>query len=218
MTTSGTITVAERLSDIVGRRATGLQTAYRRDDSSAVANLAILRRGVSQRPGQDARLIGLTIAGVYPDPRGLSDKPMPAEHAAHAALTLFALHQQSHRDASMHRPGYSFGRSARLLGRRTGARDAVRTRFTAVATATSWDEILHHARGLIQQFRAHSIPLDYGRFARDLFELRSPEGAERVRLAWGRDFYRVRHPADDEDAAAAPAEDDEETDDDLEQV
>lgn len=208
MTTSDTTTLAERLSDLVARRATALQTAYRHDVSAAVADLAILRRGVSQRPGQDARLIGLTISGLYLETRGLPDEPTDAEHAVYAALTLFALHQQSHRDRSMHQTGYSFGRSARLLGRRTGARDAVRARFTAVATATSWDETLHHARGLVQQFRAQAVPLDYGRFARDLYFLRSPEGAERVRLVWGRDFYRVRHPEDDGDAAVTASEDD----------
>lgn len=214
MTKTDNRTLGERLSKMVARRANLLQKAYQHNDSAAVADLAILRRGVSQRPGQDARLIGLTISGLYPETRGLPDEPTDAEHAAYAALTLFALHQQSHRDGSMHQADYSFGRSARLLGRRSGARDAVRARFTAVATATSWDETLHHSRGLVQQFRAHSVPLDYGRFARDLYFLQSPEGAERVRLAWGRDFYRVRHPEDDGDAAGASDEDDvDETDD-----
>lgn len=215
MTTSDTVPVGDRLSDLVARRAAALQRAYQRDDSAAVANLAILRRGVSLRPGQDARLIGLTITGLYSETRGLPDEPTDAEHAAYAAITLFALHQQSHRDRSMHQAGYSFGRSARLLGRRSGARDAVRARFTAVATATSWEETLHHARGLVQQFRAHSVPLDYGRFARDLYSLRWPEGADRVRLAWGRDFYRVRHKEDDGDAAAASDEDDADEIDDV---
>lgn len=190
-------TPVDRLRDLVARRATGLQTAYQRDDSTAVASLALLRRGVGQRPGQDFRLIPLTIAGVHENTRTLPDEPTDEEHAAYTALTLFAAHQQSQRNASMHRPGYSFGRSARLLGRRSGARDAVRARFTAIGTASTWDETVHHARGVIQQLRAFDIPLDYGRFAGDLYLLRKTSSAERVRLAWGRDFYRVRHPEDD---------------------
>ncbi len=201
------MTPIERLRSLVSRRATGLQTAYRHDDSAAVASLALLRRGVGQQPGHDFRLIPLTIAGVHPDTSRLSDKPTDEEHAAFAALTLFAVHQQSQRNASMHRPGYSFGRSVRLLGRHSGARDAVRARFTAIGTASSWDETAHHARGIIQQLRTYDIPLDYGRFAVDLYLLRKPSTADRVRLAWGRDSYRVHHPADDGEVAVAPDDD-----------
>ncbi|WP_169566317.1 type I-E CRISPR-associated protein Cse2/CasB [Microbacterium luticocti] len=195
------MSLGERLATHVSRRASDLQARYRRDDSDAVATLAILRRGVSVPVGTDPRLVGLTIAGLYDgltQPR--RDEPTEAERAAYAAITLFAVHQQSHRDAAMHRRDYSFGRSARLLGRRSGARDAVRTRFTALATATSWDETMHHARGLIQQLRAHSIPLDYGQFARDLYNLQFPGAADRVRLVWGRHFYREHSPDDESDA------------------
>ncbi|GAB3597962.1 type I-E CRISPR-associated protein Cse2/CasB [Microbacterium tumbae] len=207
MNTASTETLTDRLRRLVAGRASKLQTDYRNNLSSAVADLAILRRGVGRRPGEDAELLGKTVAGLHRETKGLPDEPTNAEHAAHAALTLFALHQQSHREASMHRKDYSFGRSARLLGRRIHAQDAVRARFTAVATATSWDELVHHARGLIQQFRAQGIPLDYGRFAVDLYRLQFPDSAERVRLRWGRDYYRVLHPEDDGEAEAAPTDD-----------
>lgn len=195
--------ISVRLRDHVADRASKLQTDYRQDRSAAVADLARLRRGIGQQPGEDIALIGLTIAGLYSDPRGLRDGATDAERAAFAALTLFALHQQSHRNASMHRKGYSFGRSARLLGRHTQAQDAVRARFSAVATATSWDEGVRHARGLIQQFRAHDIPLDYGQFAVDLYRLLHRDFADSVRLAWGRDFYRVRNAEDDGEPAVS---------------
>ncbi len=191
-------TLGERIAEHVGRRASDLQARYRRDDADAVATLAVLRRGVSVPLGRDARLVSLTIAGLYEHPESIrDDEPTAAEHAVYAALTLFAVHQQSHRDAAMHRRDYSFGRSARLLGRHSGARDAVRARFTALATATNWDETVHHARGLIQQMRAHSIPLDYGQFARDLYGLQFAGGADRVRLVWGRHFYREDGPNDE---------------------
>ncbi|ALJ18534.1 type I-E CRISPR-associated protein Cse2/CasB [Microbacterium sp. No. 7] len=194
-----TETPVERLERIVAARTSRLQKEYQGNVSTAVAALALLRRGINQGPGADARILGHTVADVEPAPEKLrGDHPTHAEIAAHAAMTLFALHQQSQRTASMHRVGYSFGRSARLLGRHTGNPDAVRARFTAVATATSWEERLHHARGLIQQLRANGIPLDYGRFARDLYYLQFPSGADSVRLAWGRDFYRVRNADDPE--------------------
>lgn len=205
MTTETKTTLRDRLAEHVSSKAVALQTAYRKDDAAAVANLARLRRGIAQPPGRDARLVGLTLAGLYDNPGSLPDETQDAEYAAYTALTLFALHQQSHRDAGMHRTGFSFGRSARLLGRHSGARDAVRARFTAVATASTWDELVHHARGIIQQLRSYGIALDYGEFAADLLDLRSPESADRVRLVWGRHFYRVRHAEDD--ATGADAED-----------
>lgn len=194
-----TETSAERLERVVAARASRLQKEYQSNVAVAVAALALLRRGINQAPGGDGRILKYTVAGVEPAPELLRDEgPTRAEIAAHAAMTLFALHQQSQRTSSMHHADYPFGRSARLLGRHSGNPNAVRARFTAVATATSWEERLHHARGLIQQLRAHSIPLNYGRFARDLYYLQFPSRADSVRLAWGRDFYRVRSADDPE--------------------
>lgn len=211
MTVDATKTsLGERLADHVALRASRLQERYLANEPDAVAELAILRRGVSQEPGRDARLVGLTMAGLYEHPEHLPDEVQDAERAAYAALTLFAVHQQSHRGERMHRRGYSFGRSTRLLGRESRGhestgRDAVRARFTALATATTWDEAVRHARGLIQQLRARGIPLDYGQFARDLLALRSPTGADGVRLVWGRHFYREHHAEDDRDQAGTPS-------------
>lgn len=202
MTATNTRSDVDRMADHVGRTASRLQREYRDDRASAVADLAILRRGVSQGPGADVRVTALTIGDLYADSTHLPDEPSSAERAAHAALTLFAVHQQSRRDRAMHQSGYSLGRSLRLLGKNVGegGRDAVRRRFTALATAETPDEALHHARGLIQQLRAANIPLDYAQFARDLYWLQRG-GGDRVRRTWGLDFYRVRHPDDDADAS-----------------
>jgi CRISPR system Cascade subunit CasB len=212
----------QRLQRFVAYQASELQAAYRKDASDAVAVLAKLRRGVGKAPTDDVTIFGLVIEpflprrpraaasesaeregtpSLYASYKDLPDEPTDVERSAFAALTLFALHQQSKRDEGMHRQHYSFGRSSRLLGRSTNAPDAVRTRFSALATATTWDETVHHARGLIQQFRQHTVHLDYGQFARDLLELRSAATADAVRARWGRDFYRIRHPKDDDGPA-----------------
>lgn len=211
-----TETLPSRLQRLVGQRAATLAGAYRANVSSAVAALALLRRGVGERPGSDPRIIALTVADVYESPERLPDRPLEAETAAHAAMTLFGVHQQSHRDASMHRNDYGLGRSTRLLLKRTRSADElfgpVHRRFTALATATTFAEATHHARGLVQQLRAESIPLDYGRFARDLYFLQfSGERADGVRLAWGRQFYRETDPTErSEPGPDAPASTDEE--------
>lgn len=182
------------LGAFVARRASQLQNEYLENRASAVAVLAKLRHGVALPLGANIELIGLTTAGLERDDQSLPDAPTPRERAAYAALTLFALHQQAHRSRRMHREGYSMGRSARLLGKHSHAEEAVRRRFNELGTATEWNEIVHHARGLVTQFRAFDIPLDYGRLARDLLSLQSAESALHVRNAWGRDFYRTNSP------------------------
>ncbi|MDR6867120.1 CRISPR system Cascade subunit CasB [Microbacterium resistens] len=207
---------ADRTADFVAARVSALQAQYQKNVASAVSALARLRRGIGREPGADLELLGLALQlppsqkdqadSLYDllDLRG--DEIAPEERAAFDAITLFALHQQSRRDAPMHRRGYSFGRSSRLLG----TDDAVRRRFTALGTASTREETLRHARGLIQQFRQKRIPLDYGAFARDLLDLHGPF-ADRVRARWGRDYFRVHHPDDDaadtDDATTTTPED-----------
>ena len=72
---------------------------------------------------------------------------------------------------------------------------AVQRRFNAFATAKEMPECLHHLRGLVQLLRSKGIGLDYVELAGDLYEFQTPEGAAKVRLRWGQDFYRTaRYP------------------------
>jgi CRISPR system Cascade subunit CasB len=177
----------------VNARVTQLQDGYLQHRPAAVAALAQLRRGVGKPVGAIAELWQLTLEGVPLPPR-YGDQATANERAAHTALTLYALHQQS-RNEPMHRPGQSIGAAARILAQRSSSAEATRRRFEALGTATTLEEVSHHARGLISQFRALGIPLDYGLFADQLVGLLYPASADRVRLSWGRDFYR---PAADE--------------------
>ncbi|NYE95731.1 CRISPR system Cascade subunit CasB [Psychromicrobium silvestre] len=184
-----------RLKRVVRARVEELQEGYLRDRSSAVAALAQLRHGVAKPIGDDPLLIGLTVADLYEEGDNVRSEPSYAEKAAYAAITLYAVHQQSKRDPSkrdprMHQAGNSFGRSAGLLWIRPGDEKAVRRRFEALATASTLEGSLHHARGLIQQFRSKDIPLDYVKFAEDLYWLQT-SAANRVRRRWGIDFYRA---------------------------
>lgn len=172
----------------VNARVTQLQNGYLKRRPAAVAALAQLRRGVGKPVGAIAELWQLTLEGVPLPPR-YGDQATTNERAAHTALTLYALHQQS-RSEPMHRPGQSIGAAARILARRSPSSEATRRRFEALGTATTFEEVSHHARGLISQFRTLGIPLDYGQFADQLVGLLHPASADRVRLSWGRDFYR----------------------------
>jgi CRISPR system Cascade subunit CasB len=184
------------LGRLVSNRVEDLQNRYlnARRSPAAAATLAHLRRGLGKAPGEVPEIWDITLESI-PRP-GHGDVPSPQEHAAHAALTLYALHQQS-RTTPMHTRGRSLGMAVRALARSqdaTGDADrekAVRRRFDAVATATSFSETTHHLRGLISQLRAADIALDYGRLADDLERLQRPGGPKAVRLQWGRDYHRL---------------------------
>lgn len=174
--------------EFVGRRVKNLQRGYLAEERAAVAALARLRRGVGKPPGDLADLWELTLADELAR-NWEHDSASPEETAAYTALTFYALHQQS-RGEGMHRPGHGFGRALRGLVDAGASEGAVRRRFKAVGTADTPAELVHHTRGFITQFRAHSIPLDYAVFADQLVRVHNG-GLARVRLAWGREFeYR----------------------------
>jgi CRISPR system Cascade subunit CasB len=175
------------LYDFIDKLAAGLQNGYLDDQPYAVAALARLRRALTAEPGANPEVWAETLQGM-PHKYAGHDKATTHERAAHAALCLYAVHQQG-RGERMHVHGTSLGRAASRLGRDNRNEAAVHRRFQALATAINVDETLHHTRGLITQLRAASIPLDYGLLAVDLDRLQHPSGEDRVRLRWGRDYY-----------------------------
>jgi CRISPR system Cascade subunit CasB len=200
-----------RLGKALDWRLNRLQEEYLRGSASARADLARLRRGLGKPTGSVPEIWELTIAAV---PTSLltdsdGDEPSVPEHAAHAVFTLFAAHLQS-MPVAAHVSETSFGTAVRHLTRLEGrSEEAVARRFMAVATAQSIDEVLVHIRGLVTQLRSAKKGFDYARLADDLSDLRTPGRAQRVRLAWGRDFYRTQHStepdlADDEPERQTP--------------
>lgn len=178
-----------RLGQYTASKIAGLQAAHLAGSPQARAILAMLRRGVNKALGSDIELVGLTVAGL--EPVTAEDTPTAREQAAYTAVTLYALHQQGI-STRAHTAGPSFGVALGKVRRAAHTSDpAVRRRFTALGTATSWDEIRYHCRSLIPLLRENGAQLDYGRFAEDLYKLQSPETALRVRLAWGRDFEYI---------------------------
>jgi CRISPR system Cascade subunit CasB len=168
-----------------------------RQTSGTTAALARLRANVGRPPGQDPDIWGLTLEGITPEAR--QDDSSPEEWAAHVALTLFAVHQQSV-DAPMHHRGIGFGRAVAMLdGRHPHVGDGispVRRRFNAVVTSWSVEELAHHVRGLVGQMRSERIGFDYAAFADDLLEFQRPGGADVVRRRWGRQLHRLDHAAE----------------------
>jgi CRISPR system Cascade subunit CasB len=162
-----------------------------RDNPWSRAMLAKLRRGAGKPPGAVPEVWEITLSEMPEQWRSYRGNPSYQENAVHTALTLYALHRQG-KDKSVSAKKVSLGgAAAQLIDDQRGNEDTVRRRFNIVATAVEFNELAYHARGLIQLLRAKDISLDYSRFAQDLLEYQRTGGAERVRLRWGEDFYRV---------------------------
>lgn len=197
MTTEVTLTQA--LENAVGSTVAALQRGHLDRNPAAAAALARLRRAAPSAPGSTPDVWAWTIQPLADSPRatallGRTDTPSAFEHAAHVAVTLYAVHQQG-RPTEMHRrQAGSVGRAVAAMQRADqragGDGAAIARRFSALATASGWSETVHHLRSLITQLRGEGIALDYGRLAVDLARLPDPGRSKQVRLAWGRDLYR----------------------------
>ncbi len=181
----------EVVRSFVARTIHDLQGGVLANRSEKVAALARLRRAVGKPPGSVFEVLPYTT-GADLAPGNAPDEPTAAETAAHLAMTLYAVHQQG-QAMPMHRTGpkYGLGRAVRRLvpDAEVPERHPVLRRFQALGTSTTLDELAHHARGLVQQLRGQSLPLDYGLLAGQFWRWQRPGGPQRVRLVWGRDFH-----------------------------
>jgi CRISPR system Cascade subunit CasB len=180
-----------RLGRALDGRIERLQRDYLRGAPAARADLARLRRGLGKPAGSVPEIWALTVGAVPDSLSWHGDEPSWAEQAAHTALTLYALHQQS-ATTPAHLPGVSLGTAVgRLRFSAQRSEEAVTRRFMAAATAGSITEVQTHLRGLVTLLRTENRGLDYAALAEDLARLVAPGAAGAVRLAWGRAFYRT---------------------------
>ncbi len=204
--------IREVIARIVGRHVSTLQRDYRQDRPSAVAALAQLRRGAGKLPEDVPDLLGMAeIEQLYQELPGLErweSEAGRAERAQFLALTLFAQHQQSHRNASMHRQGVELGEAVRQLMKPGEIDERIRRRFVRVGAATGPDVLAVRLREVVALLRDRTIPLDYGLLAHRLYQAQTPGGMTEVRQRWGRSFHAYR-PATGDKAAddAAPGDD-----------
>jgi CRISPR system Cascade subunit CasB len=118
-----------------------------------------------------------------------------AEEAAHIALTLWAVHQQSQHTQRMHvRYGLELGAAVRRLMPGTDVDEPIRKRFVRAATATSPAILAQRLRDIVVLLRREAIALDYAVLADQLYQWQRPTGAEQVRSAWGRSFHAHSRP------------------------
>lgn len=183
---------ATRTAEFVHKTITAIQEQYVGSSpptSYARAALARLRRGIGKPVGALPDLMEFVVDTEAPQPH--SDQATRSEIAAYTALTLYGLHQQS-QSRRMHDSRTPFARAVGAMRFSDGEEnDGVLRRFQALATATDMAEFVQHTRGLITLLRGAERGFDYGQLAGDLVYFQNPRTVDRVRLTWGRDFYRV---------------------------
>lgn len=212
--------VAELAAALIG----SWQEGYLKDRSHAVGALARLRRGAGREAGETPDLWSLidtgplhaTAAGARP----LSELELVrAENALHAALTLWAFHQQSrgvpmHRRHTRERPG-GLGAAVRRLMPADGTDAPIRKRLVRAGTAPDLATVTQRLRDIVALLRSAQtpIPLDYALLAGQLYVWQCPDGPAAVRRRWGRSFHEQLRSRPDTDKNTAPASDENATPD-----
>lgn len=196
------------LGNAVSDRVTDLMSGYLADDPEDVATLAQLRSGAGRTFGSCPRLWGMSVDPaqyemLWEQPRTgarTEEAEQAAEEAVHAALTLFALHQQSLKaaDQGMHAPSRTrrgIRRAEHNVGwavrgaMPTGEIDpSLHNRLRRAAEASSHTKRVSELRQIVQRLRGARRPLDYGLLAEHLYRAQRPRGVETVKDAWGHGF------------------------------
>lgn len=171
-------------------------TGYLKNGAKATAVLASLRSCAGKPIGSVPEALEWTIAGLpIPENDIHSDAPTIEEWAAYTALTLYALHQRSLHTDSMHKEGIGFGTAIGQLASNNPNEAGIYRRFSALQTADNKEEVVRHARSLIQLLHAKHIAFDYAIFTEDLVTLENPYRRNHIRLRWGREYFRALHSA-----------------------
>lgn len=163
-------------------------------DPWAVRTLADLRHADAAHAGTDPALWEITLGHLPEDLVGHGASPATyAERAVHAAVVLYAIHQQS-RPSPMHAKAIGLGQAVRMLSARRSTSTewdpGTVSRFQHLCRAQQWAIRIENLRGLVTLMRSEDVPLDYGRLAADLWRLQT-SASDRVLLDWGRQLHHV---------------------------
>ncbi|WP_330323360.1 type I-E CRISPR-associated protein Cse2/CasB [Streptomyces anulatus] len=164
----------------------------------AGAELAALRSGTGREAGTVPAMWtfhSTRMASEWRD-KGSLTSDLTAEHAA---LTLFARHQQTHvhpmhvRGSS---PGTATGRLAKKevdsAGEGKSTTAALERRFGVLLTSADTDELVMHLRSLVPLLNKASVGLDYTLLRSALQawdDPRRPDAVAAFRQHWDRDFH-----------------------------
>jgi CRISPR system Cascade subunit CasB len=180
----------------VSAHISGLQRGYLDDRGDAVAAIARIRRGAGKPSENVPDLWGLLGTDPLYEPGKFGEQDTErAADAAYITLTLWALHQQSHRLHRMHVPGgHELGAAVRRLMPGTDIDEPIRKRFVRAGSAPHTIALAERLRDIVQLLRREDIPLDYGLLADQLYRWQQPGGRQQIRRSWGTAFHAYKQP------------------------
>ncbi|MDX3851331.1 type I-E CRISPR-associated protein Cse2/CasB [Streptomyces sp. AK02-01A] len=169
-------------------RIRSLQYGYREDIPGPVSASARIRRGAGKAAGAVPDLWGMTGLELLDDAALAGLDVDRADEALHISVTLWALHQQGHREANMHLTGPGLGAAVRRLMPEGEIDEPIRKRFVRAGTAQTLDSLAQRLRELVLLLRADAVPLDYGLLADQLYRWQKRAERGEIQRAWGRSF------------------------------
>lgn len=189
---SANLSLYSAIASAIYRLQSGITGTY--DSPITRSQLTRLRQAAGGTPQKDPLAWATVLEQILPalESTWNKDEPSFTESAAYTALTLYALHQQSHSTPMHVKNNYSLGYAVAQLEKASYS-GSIKTRLDALMTAPTQRATTYHLRSLINMFNSYGITLDYGRLAEDLRQLwdtRYPDKKERVLLRWGRDYAR----------------------------
>ncbi|MFF1737842.1 type I-E CRISPR-associated protein Cse2/CasB [Streptomyces sp. NPDC058247] len=212
-TTPGPVRPRTQVTDLAAQHLARLQRGYLADRSREVADLARLRRGAGRGVGELPDLWGLIdTAPLHEPPAGTrpltEGELVRAEDALHAALTLWALHQQS-RPIGMHQAdrsdnGRGLGAAVRRMMTLGEIDEPLRKRLVRAGTAPDLTALAQRLRDIVLLLRRDGIALDYALLAGQLYTWQHPGGPDTVRREWGRSFHTRPDRTSPGDTATTP--------------
>ena len=188
-----------------------LQTRLLANDASSGSARATLAQLRSIDSGKGAwMLVGQEAFVDLPEIDMVSAEHEKAlTNALIGTLQLYARHQQGNTtpmsitQRTDQGYGKSFGWSCRRIEPNLDAAHGVQRRLQSLETATDFDGIIHYLRSLVDLMRQKAVPIDYYRFARDLYLLQYPDTREKIMLAWAQDYYRSSAAAPEQETAVS---------------
>lgn len=212
-TTTAPPTPRQRVERLAGERIAAFQRGYLANESYFVAALARLRRGAGKEAGRLPDLWSLVdISPLHEPCEGayeLNERELArAEDALHTALTLWALHQQSRRDAGMHQwdsrgKPRGVGAAVRRMMKPGEIDEPLRKRLVRVGSAPDLPTLAQRLRDIVLLLRRDQLPLDYALLAGQLYDWQRPGGPDHVRREWGRSFHARREEGEKSDEGNA---------------
>ncbi len=165
-----------------------------REYPSTKASLANLRNSIGKSSTQSVEIFPIIYEYMPEDFIGNEGRLTPAEKSILTVIQLYALHQQGKFESVLHKRTEEYkykkniGDSFRAL--RGGESKSIDSRFNALITSDSFEEMSHHLRQMVLLLKSKTQePVDYPQLANDLYWFIVGR-KENVCLDWARSYYK----------------------------